>query len=73
VLNGETVNFARGTTLQLLLIDAPELSQQPYGEQARDELLQVLPIASEAREELDVEQRDRNGRTLVYLFLPDGR
>ena len=31
-----------------------------------------LPVGTEVRLELDVQQRDKYGRTLAYVYLPDG-
>lgn len=73
VSDGDTVSCRDGRRIRLLLIDTPELSQDPYGTAARDALLRLLPVGSPARVELDVEITDRYGRTLAYLYDSDGR
>lgn len=73
VSDGDTVRCRDGRRIRLLLIDTPELSQAPYGREARDALTRLLPIGSPARVELDVEVTDRYGRTLAYLYDPEGR
>lgn len=54
-------------TIRLGCIDSPELAQKPWGEQARNRLLLLLPpgIAVKVRE-ID---RDRYGRTVAELYL----
>ncbi len=72
VVDGDTVEGARGTRVRLLLIDAPELSQRPFGDQARRALTRLVPVGAQVTLETDVEPRDRYGRLLVYLYMPDG-
>jgi endonuclease YncB( thermonuclease family) len=68
VTDGDTVECGDGTDVRLLLIDTPELSQAPHGLAARAALLELLPIGTRARLELDVQERDRYGRVLAYLY-----
>lgn len=77
VYDGDTVQLRDGRRVRLLNIDTPELGRdgrpdQPYARAARDELRQlvqgaVLQLSQEQR------KRDRYGRTLAHLYLPDGR
>jgi micrococcal nuclease len=62
-----------GERVRLLLVDTPEMSQAPFGPQAKRALQELLPVGTRARLELDVQERDRYGRVLAYIYLPDGR
>ena len=43
------------------------------GLQARNRIAQLIPTGTQLRLEFDVEKRDRFGRLLAYVWLPDGR
>ncbi|MQA91441.1 MAG: hypothetical protein GEU90_14645 [Gemmatimonas sp.] len=58
--------------VRLLLIDAPEMGQGEFGERARAALERIVPPGTVATVELDLQQRDRYGRLLVYLYSPGG-
>ena len=73
VTDGDTVACADGTRVRLLLIDTPEMDQGEFGTLARRHLLTITPPGSRVRMEFDVEREDRYGRTLAYLYTPDGR
>ena len=73
VVDGDTVTCSGGETIRLLLIDAPEIAQGPFGPAAHAYLAALLPAGTRLRLELDVEERDRYGRVLAYLHLEDGR
>jgi micrococcal nuclease len=73
VHDGDTVRCTDDRRLRLLLIDAPELGQRPFGERARTALRALLPVGTAVRYETDVERQDRYRRTLAYVYLPDGR
>lgn len=72
VNDGDTLSCRDGTRVRLLLIDTPELAQEPYGGRARDALARIAPVDTRLRVETDVQPKDRYGRTLAYLWLPDG-
>lgn len=72
-IDGDTLVCAESMRVRLLLIDAPELSQKPYGQQATEALAKLLPIGSVVGLELDVQPNDRYGRTLAHVRMPDGR
>lgn len=72
VIDGDTVESHEGERVRLLLIDTPEMDQSEYGERAKIALEAMLPIGTAARVELDVQERDRYGRMLAYLYAPDG-
>ena len=59
--------------VRLLLIDAPERDQPPFGARARGALARLLPPGTPVTLELDVRTRDQYGRLLAYAFLRDGR
>lgn len=73
VYDGDTVTCRSGERIRLLLIDTPEMDQGPFGREARTALLRLIPLGTTVRVEHDVERQDRYGRTLGYLWLPDGR
>jgi micrococcal nuclease len=73
VTDGDTLVCERNQRVRLLLIDSPEMSQETFGRQARAALLELAPVGSQLRIELDVRHRDQYGRTLAYLWTRDGR
>ena len=72
VIDGDTVECGGGERIRLLLIDAPELSQGPFGLRSRHALERLLPPGTPAAVELDVQRRDRYGRVLAHLYAPGG-
>ena len=74
VADGDTLRCADGRWIRLLLIDAPEMAQAPWGEHARDWLLSLAPATTRLRLEYDLERRDPFGRELAYLHAvtPEG-
>ncbi len=74
IVDGDTLRCEEGNErVRLLLIDTPELSQRPYGQEASQLLEEILPPGTRVQLELDVQARDRYGRLLAYLYHPDGR
>lgn len=73
VHDGDTMRCTDDRRVRLLLIDAPELDQRPFGERARTALRALLPVGTTVRYETDVQRQDRYRRTLAYVYLPDGR
>jgi endonuclease YncB( thermonuclease family) len=78
VIDGDTVVLADGRHVRLIGIDAPELghdgrASQPFAQAARSALARLL-AGSHDRVALRYGQtrHDHYGRTLAYLFLPDG-
>jgi micrococcal nuclease len=59
----------------LIGVDTPEVfgEQECFGREASEFAKRVLRPGVRVTVERDVEARDRYGRTLVYLQLPDGR
>jgi endonuclease YncB( thermonuclease family) len=68
IVDGDTFVCMGGTRVRLLLIDAPELAQRPYGDSARAAARALLPVGEQVRLELDVEVEDPYGRLLAYVF-----
>lgn len=73
ISDGDTLTCEDGTKVRLLLIDCPEMKQGEWGARGKDALSALTPLGSTVRLEVDVQPRDRYGRLLAYVFLPDGR
>lgn len=73
ITDGDTVRCTDGRRIRLLLIDAPERDQAPFGGQATAFVRRLLPIGTTVRLEYDVQRRDRYGRDLAYIFIANGR
>jgi len=69
------VGDLESTRVRLLGIDTPEISPQLecWGEEATAKLTSLVPPGSTIRVAADVEVHDRYGRTLLYVWTPDGR
>lgn len=72
VTDGDTLDCNDGTRIRLLLIDAPELEQGPYGALAKAKLEELAPIGTELQVETDIQRNDRYGRMLAHLRRSDG-
>lgn len=73
IVDGDTLVCQEGDErVRLLMIDAPELDQGEFGEQARGALQRILPPGTSAGVELDIQERDRYRRLLAYLYTPSG-
>ena len=66
VIDGDTIVCAPDTRVRLILIDAPERSQAPWGDRARARLERLLSRGG-IRLETDVQTHDRFGRLLAYV------
>jgi endonuclease YncB( thermonuclease family) len=67
--DGDTLNLScNGQRLKVRLhcIDAPELSQKPWGQRSRDHLRQITP----AQVQLIARERDKYGRTVGEIRHP---
>ncbi len=76
VIDGDTVILAGGERVRLIGINAPERENrgapaQPFSLEARLALAQLVE-KRRVRIAVGVQPRDRYGRTLAYLSLPDG-
>jgi len=77
VIDGDTVVVDGLGTVRLIGVDTPETvdPRRPielFGKEASDFLAQLL-AGKLVRADFDQTRSDRYGRTLAYLFLPDGR
>ena len=69
VADGDSFRCADGRQVRLIGVDSPESQQRPYGERARNALLQLLRPAAAVRLESDVVPTDRYGRRLAYVWV----
>jgi micrococcal nuclease len=76
VSDGDTVVLANGQKVRLLGIDAPEMEREgkpaDFLAHKAKKFLAELVQGKQVRLEYDRLRYDRYGRTLAYLFLPDG-
>lgn len=76
VIDGDTVKLGDGRRIRLLGIDAPELGYN--GNPSEDGAMESLEWLRRRIEDTDVRLRygpervDRYGRTLAWIYLPDG-
>lgn len=64
---GEEPNFI--SQVQLIGVDAPDLHQYPWGEDAKKFLETLLPDSDQSvKLEFDIESKDKSGRTLAYVW-----
>lgn len=77
VNDGDTVTLhmnGRKYRSRLIGIDAPEVGQEPWGRRSRQHLRTLLKALHwNVSIETDIEQHDKYGRLLVYLWSVDGR
>ncbi len=66
--DGDSFICADGRKVRLLLIDAPELAQSPWGQMAKRQLEILARPGSTLRLELDRTPADRYGRSLAYAW-----
>lgn len=77
VVDGDTIELDGGEKVRLIGIDTPETVKpgtpvQPYGPEASALTKQMLPEGQSIDLEMDVQERDRYGRLLGYVYLPNG-
>jgi micrococcal nuclease len=68
VVDGDTIECAGIGRVRLIGIDTPERGQVPFGAEATDALERILARAARITLELDLDQRDRYGRLLAYVW-----
>lgn len=75
VVDGDTVVLRTAGKSRLIGVDTPEVYGRPgcFGEEASEFAKRTLRRGLPVMVERDVEPRDRFGRNLIYLTLPDGR
>ncbi|MFW6199244.1 MAG: thermonuclease family protein [Gemmatimonadota bacterium] len=73
IIDGDTFVCESGERVRLILVDTPEMADEPLGRMARSFLRDLIPPGTEVTLEMDVGERDRYGRLLAYVRLSDGR
>ena len=75
VVDGDTVVLERIGSSRLIGIDTPEVygGVECYGREASAYVKRLLPPGRKVRYSFGVDDRDRYGRALIYLWLEDGR
>jgi micrococcal nuclease len=71
VIDGDTIALAGGTVVRLVQIDAPEVrGSECYADEATATLTDLIPPGTRVRIETDLalDQQDRYGRRLAYVF-----
>ena len=68
VADGDTFYCQDGRKVRLIGVDSPELQQHPFGEQARQALVQLIPPGTAVELQPDVAPTDRYGRVLAYVW-----
>jgi len=73
--DGDTFWLSGIGKVRLIGIDTPEVygEEECYGHRASAFVERTVPIGAEVRYRLGVEERDRYGRPLAYVWLRDGR
>jgi endonuclease YncB( thermonuclease family) len=73
--DGDTLWLSRIGKVRLIGVDTPEVygEVECYGREASAFVERTVPLGSEVRYRLGVEERDRYGRALAYVWLRDGR
>jgi micrococcal nuclease len=66
--DGDSFTCADGRKVRLLLIDAPEMAQAPWGQMAKRQLEALVRPGRTVRLELDRTSVDRYRRTLAYVW-----
>lgn len=71
--DGDTIQIRDGSeklTVRLACIDAPEISQNPYGSRSKDFLKKMLPLGTKVT--LRIQTIDRYGRSVAEVFTKEG-
>ena len=75
VVDGDTIRLAGVGSVRLIGIDTPETyggEVECFGPEATAYVERMLPRGARVRYTVGEEPRDRYGRLLVYLYMPDG-
>ena len=75
VTDGDTIRLGDLGSVRLIGIDTPEVYDdvECFGRQASDFAQRLMPLGTRVRYRVGIEERDRYGRLLAYVWLPDGR
>ena len=73
VIDGDTVALVDGTRVRLVQIDTPEKGDECYGDKASELTRRLLPPGTHVRieQDPDLDQEDRFGRKLAYVWKDD--
>ena len=73
--DGDTLYLSGIGKVRLIGVDTPEVygGVECFGRRASEFVERVAPLGSRVRYRLGVEERDRYGRALAYVWLRDGR
>jgi micrococcal nuclease len=73
--DGDTLWLSGIGKVRLIGVDTPEVhgKVECYGREASAFVRRLLPLGSRVRYSLDVDERDRYGRALAYVYIDDGR
>jgi micrococcal nuclease len=73
--DGDTLWLSGVGKVRLIGVDTPEVygGAECYGRRASAFVERTVPLGSEVRYRLGVDERDRYGRALAYVWLRDGR
>ena len=73
--DGDTLWLSGIGKVRLIGVDTPEVygEVECYGREASAFVERTVPLGAEVRYRLGVDERDRYGRALAYLWLRDGR
>ena len=73
--DGDTLSLSGIGKVRLIGVDTPEVfgQQECYGREASAFTERTAPVGAQVRYQLGVEERDRFGRALAYVWLRDGR
>ena len=71
VNDGDTLTLVGGAKVRLLQVDAPELTSDCYGRAALRALIELVPKGTRIRlvRDADLDERDRHGRLLRYVYV----
>ena len=75
VTDGDTIQLGNLGSVRLIGIDTPEVygGLECFGREASTFARRLLPLGIRVRYRVGVDERDRYGRLLAYVWLPDGR
>jgi endonuclease YncB( thermonuclease family) len=73
--DGDTLWLSRIGKVRLIGVDTPEVygGVECFGRQASTFVERTVPLGAKVRYRLGIEERDRYGRALAYVWLADGR